>query len=128
MLLLDTCTLLWLAADQAKLSRQATTLIVEHGDALFVSAISAFEIGVKHRRGGLVLPMPVSSWIHAVLDFHAVVEIPVDCRIAAASTELPPLHNDPCDRMIVATARVHNLTIVTPDPLITQYPDARVAW
>jgi PIN domain nuclease of toxin-antitoxin system len=44
------------------------------------------------------------------------------------STGLPPLHADPCDRMIIATAQLRNLCILTPDPLILAYPDTRAEW
>ena len=128
MLLLDTCTLLWLAADRKKLSDRAAELIGSHPGALFLSAISAFEIGVKHRKGGLELPMGAPEWIELALAHHGVTEVAVDCAIAAASTELPALHADPCDRIIVATALLRNLTILSPDPLLGQYPDVRTAW
>jgi len=58
MMLLDTCSLLWLAGDQARLSEQARSSIVSAGPGLALSAISAFEIAFKHRQGKLTLPIP----------------------------------------------------------------------
>lgn len=128
MILLDTCALLWLASDPKKLSDRARSLVAEERDTLFVSAISAFEIGVKHRKGALELPLPAPEWFEATLDHHGVREIPVSGSIAAASTLLPPLYGDPCDRMIVATARELSATLLTPDHLIRAYPGITVEW
>jgi len=125
---LDTCTLLWLAADQARLSTTARQEIAARADALFVSAISAFEIGVKHAKGKLVLPLDPQEWIARALEQHGIHEIAVDARIAVRATQLPLLHSDPCDRMIVATAKLHSLSILTPDPLIAAYADVNVLW
>lgn len=127
MILLDTCTLLWLASDVDKLSATARRLLGEQADALFVSAITAFEIGIKVRSGKLTLHFPVTEWLPRALALKGIGEIPVDGAIAAASTQLPPLHNDPCDRLIVATARHKNLTVLTPDRLVCAY-DVRTAW
>lgn len=127
-LLLDTCSLLWLVADQDRLSGTARRLLAAQPASPFVSAISAFEIGVKSRRGALVLPMPVEEWYGAALDAHGLIEIPVTGSCAIRATALPPLHRDPADRIIVATALDHRLTILTPDPLIRAYPGVSVAW
>jgi len=128
LLLLDTCTLLWLASALERLSPRARELIGEHAGLLFVSAISAFELGVKHRKGRLTLPLPPGDYYARALERHGLREIAVDGGIAELSTRLPPLHADPCDRIIVATAQRHRLTVVTPDPLVAAYPDTSVAW
>ena len=127
-MILDTCTFLWLVADQAKLSETAKRLIVEKSKSMFISSISAFEIAVKHRKGAIRLPLPVRDWVPLALRHHGVSEIPVDTAIAARSCELPPLHNDPCDRMIIATAQLLGIEIITPDHLIRQYPEVVVRW
>lgn len=128
MILLDTCALLWLVGDQARLSDAARGVLSENRGGLFISAISAFEIGIKHRKGKLELPRDPLPWFQAATGFHGLVEVSVDGRIAALSTQLPPLHADPCDRIIVATASLLGMTILTPDPLIREYPEAKTAW
>lgn len=128
MILLDTCSLLWLVAEQKQLSPFARDTISRHAGRLFVSAISAFEIGLKHAKGRLSLPVAAEEWFTQALDFHGLREIPVSGRIAARSTSLPPLHADPCDRLIVATAQIHSLAILTPDPLIRNYPSTLTNW
>jgi PIN domain nuclease of toxin-antitoxin system len=126
--LLDTCALLWLVADQEQLSETARRKIAGSPASPFVSAISAFEIGVKSRRGALVLPLPAAEWYEAAIKGHGLNEIAVDGRAAIRSTLLPPIHRDPADRIIVATAMERGLTILTPDPLIRAYPGVEVVW
>ncbi len=128
MILLDTCTLLWLASDQKKLSEIAKKEIKGNAQELFVSAISAFEIAIKYRSGRLKLPLAPGDWFSEALDFHGIREIPVTGRIAVASAQLPLLHNDPCDRIIIATAQLNAMKILTSDNLITSYHQATVIW
>jgi PIN domain nuclease of toxin-antitoxin system len=128
MVLLDTCTLLWLVGAAEQLSAEARSAIEQSTGALFVSAITAFEIGVKHRKRALQLPLDPVTWYAEALAFHGLCECPVTGVIAGRSTQLPRLHADPCDRILVATAGEHGWTLLTPDPLIQQYPGITVRW
>ena len=128
MILLDTCTFLWMVSEPPSISESAAKLIRRHSESLFLSAISAFEIGIKARKGQLELPSKIKEWFDEALEFHGVNELPVSLEIAFQSTQLPPLHRDPCDRMIIATSQIHELTLLTPDPLIRQYPDLKTIW
>jgi PIN domain nuclease of toxin-antitoxin system len=128
MLLLDTCTLLWLASAQSRLPSSAIELIRQHAGFLFVSSITAFEIGLAERKRRLSLPMPAERYYAIALKTHGVHEIAIDGVIAARSTALPALHADPADRMIVATAQLQDLAVLTPDSLIAAYPATRVVW
>ena len=121
MIILDTCVLLWLAGDQKKLSAVAKKNIEHNAGALFISSISAFEIAVKYRSHKLSLPLPVMQWLTEVTGFHGIKEIDVTSAIAVCAAELPLLHKDPCDRIIIATAQLHDMTIITCDELIAQY-------
>ena len=128
MIILDTCALLWLAADQKKLSPKAKKAIEHNADSLFVSAITAFELAVKCRNGKLKLPLPTLDWYIQALDFHGIKELPVTGTIAVHAVQLPLLHNDPCDRMIIATAQMHTMKILTCDELIAQYKNIDLVW
>jgi PIN domain nuclease of toxin-antitoxin system len=130
MILLDTCALLWLANGSDNLSPTAQELLRANVGSLFVSAFSAWEIALKHRRGKLELPRDntPAEWFAAVVEQHRLREIPVDSRIAAASVALSPLHTDPADRILIATAQTQGLTLLTPDALIRQYPELKTAW
>jgi PIN domain nuclease of toxin-antitoxin system len=128
MFLLDTCTLLWLAADQKKLSLNAKKVIKNNSQELFVSAISAFELAIKSRSGKLKLPLSPLDWFSEALDFHGIRETPITSSIAIFSVQLPLLHSDPCDRLIIATAHLNSMKIITGDALITRYEQANVIW
>ena len=128
MLLLDTCAVLWLATDSTLLSMRARAALQEHRGALFLSAITAFEVAIKSRKGKLSLEQPPTEWYQAVCNHHGLRELPITGSIALRSVALPSIHSDPADRLIIATAQEHDLSIVTADPVIRSYPDTRCIW
>jgi len=125
-LLLDTCAFLWLA-EGAGLSARALALVPNPEHDVFLSVASAWEIAVKHACGRLPLPDPVALFVRSQRVNHGIDSLPIDEESALHVGRLPPLHRDPFDRLLVAQAIVHGLTILTPDPLVTQYP-ARTIW
>lgn len=128
MILLDTCGILALTDGATALSAEARRRIGAAQGLIFVSAISAFELGQKHVAGKLVLPQPVDSWFPAIVRQHALREVGLDAAICAAATLLPPLHRDPFDRLLIATAHQHRLLILTSDKVISSYPGVRTLW
>ena len=128
MILLDTCVLLWLAADQNKLSKKAKNTIIDNNGKVFVSSITAFEIAIKTLKGKMELPMAADVWFKKALDFHGIQEIRIDSIIAIQAVKLPLLHNDPCDRFIIATALQNSMSIITCDTLISQYKEVKIIW
>jgi PIN domain nuclease of toxin-antitoxin system len=92
-----------------------------------ISPASAWEIAIKHGRGRLPLPVPLDRFLPTVRERYSLASLPIDEESALHIVKLPALHADPFDRMLVSQAIVHGLTIVTPDPLVTQYP-ARTIW
>jgi PIN domain nuclease of toxin-antitoxin system len=119
-MILDTCAMLWLAEGGASLSN-ATRARLDAATAVYVSAISAFEIGLKCRSGKLKLPVPPSEWFESVANHHGIAILPLDWAVCIAATELPPVHKDPCDRFIIATAKLRAFPIVTGDPIFRSY-------
>ena len=119
-MILDTCALLWLAQGEGELSRVALQRI-DAAPVVYISAISGFEIGIKVQKGKLALPARPADWFTAVLAHHNLEVLPLDLEICIRSTELPAMHADPCDRMIIAAAQVHHMPVVTTDPIFAQY-------
>jgi PIN domain nuclease of toxin-antitoxin system len=119
-MLLDTCALLWLAEGGKHLSKEAWDRI-EDAPIVYVSAISAFEIAVKCRSGKLKLPVPPAEWFQAIVDHHGLAVQPLNWDVCMAAVELPPIHKDPCDRFIIATAKMRRLPVVTGDPVFRSY-------
>jgi len=128
MILLDTCTLLWLVMQSASLSEAARTTLSTHAGRLQVSAVSAFEIGQKHAAGKLELPFVPADWFARACCAHGLTCLPLSAEQAFAAAALPLLHRDPFDRLLVATAQLQHLTLLTPDPLIRQYREATTHW
>ena len=125
-LLLDTCTFLWWAGGSS-LSSAAAAVVQDPSHEVFLSAASVWEIVVKYRAGKLSLPEPPEQLVPTERRLRGVTELPFDETSALQGLRLPPLHRDPFDRMLIAQAIALGLAIVTPDPLITQYP-VRVIW
>jgi PIN domain nuclease of toxin-antitoxin system len=125
-LLLDTCTFLWLAGGQP-LSANAGAAVRDPSNDVLLSSISTWEIVTKHRAGKLPLPEPPERLIPTERGLRGIATCPFDEESALQAMRLPMLHRDPYDRMLVCQAIAQGLAIVTPDPLIAQYP-VRVIW
>jgi PIN domain nuclease of toxin-antitoxin system len=126
LMLLDTCALLWLAAGGHELTQTARERI-STGATVHISAITGFEIGIKYRSRKLELPTLPSEWLRAVLDHHDIGVVPLDLPTCVAATELPMIHRDPCDRLIIATARMQSWPIITADDRFKAY-GVEVVW
>lgn len=126
--LLDTCGLLALQNGGKEFSRKTRRLLEAPGSKVFVSAISAFEVGRKAASGRLMLPCDLSRWFPGMLKQHLLTEIPVSSMIAITATALPPIHKDPFDRIIIATALKYQVPVITSDETIPTYPDIQTLW
>ena len=126
MYLLDTCAILWLAMDQDQFSPSQQKAVLDSGADLFFSSISALEIAQLQKLEQIKIPSDALRWITNVAEKYRLTEIPVNSEIAANSILLPPFHKDPCDRIIIATALVHRIAIVTSDAHIKKYPKTKI--
>jgi len=126
-LLLDTCTFLWLIVDAPDLSPRARELFRSPESDVYLSSVSAWEIAVKHSLGRLPLPEPPGRFVPAQREAHGVESLALDEESVLQVGRLPLLHRDPFDRMLVCQAIVHGLAILTPDPLVADYP-VRIVW
>ena len=126
-LLLDTCTFLWLITDDLALSAAARNAFVNPDHDVYLSAVSVWEIAIKHSLGKLHLPTPAEHFIPRQRERHGITALPLEEQAILYLSKLPLLHRDPFDRILVCQAIHHELTLLTPDPLITQYA-VRTAW
>lgn len=120
-LLLDTHTLLWFLWGDRRLSSVARQAVADPSNVVFVSAASCWELAIKCGSGKMSLGEPVESFFQRHLAANNFSFLPVLLRHAARVETLPPIHNDPFDRMFVAQAMVEGLEIVTADPEISAY-------
>ena len=119
-MILDTCALLWLSAGDKKLSREARKAINE-APAIYVCSISAFEVTLKVSQGKLQLPSAPLEWFEEVVEHHSLTVLSLDYELCIHAAQLPPIHEDPCDRFIIAAAKLHDLEVVTKDERFEQY-------
>ena len=126
-LLLDTCTFLWITEAAPALPPRVIALYEALENEVYLSTASAMEIAVKYSTKRLLLSEPPAAWLPRQRAAHGVEVLPVDEESALHVSLLPWIHRDPFDRLLVAQAIVHGMTILTSDRLITQYP-ARTMW
>ncbi len=116
-LLLDTHIFLWWRSDPVRIPDEVRQAISQ-ADFVFVSAASAWEAAIKEGLGKLRLPSSMEEGV-AESGFE---RLPIAFSHAAGITELPPLHRDPFDRMLIAQARAEGLVLVTHDRQMEGYP------
>ena len=126
-LLVDTCTFLWLAAADSQLTPTALSACRNPENTVYLSALSAWEIAIKHRIGRLPLPESPRRYVKSRREWLGLEPLAFDEAAAVLDARLPPLHHDPFDRGLVSQAILYGMTIVSPDEAIAQYP-APVLW
>lgn len=127
MIMLDTQVWVWWTTQNSRLSPSHAQMIArEESGGIAVSAISVWEVAMLVRKGRLELGEQVQSWLNRVVSIPTLHLIPPSPQILLDSTLLPgDLHNDPADRIIVATARTHASALLTTDHKILAYEHVR---
>ena len=123
---IDTHVWLWIESDPDRLSEPARSRIEQAARVgkLWVSVMSVWEIGMLVAKDRIRLSMPVDEWVRQASATPGMQMLGVVPEIALESTRLPDApHGDPVDRLLMASARVHNLTLITADEKILAYAD-----
>lgn len=124
--LLDTCTFIWVV-EGSGLPPHVADVVRAPENEIFLSAASCWEIALKYALGRLPLADQPERVVPAERHAHGIKALAIDEESVLHLWRLPRLHRDPFDRILVAQAVVHGLTILTPDPEIARYP-ARTMW
>lgn len=119
-LLLDTHLLLWAAAEPERLSPKARELITDGANELVFSSASLWEIAIKAAMGRPDFHADARR-LWRMLLAHDYIELPVSGAHAVAVGNLPPLHKDPFDRLLIAQAREEAMTLLTVDAKVLAY-------
>ena len=124
-LLLDTCALIWLAEGDQRFQLSPSKNKIEKSfreNQFYISSITLWEISMLNSKNRLQMNTPVLNWLKTCIQKYNLQIIQISPEIAVESCQLPGgFHADPADRMIVASARVHGLTLLTEDQLILDY-------
>jgi PIN domain nuclease of toxin-antitoxin system len=121
--LLDTHVLLWAAGQPGKLSRKARELLADPDNALVFSSASLWEIIIKQGLDRDDFRVDARQLRRGLLD-NGYSELAVTSAHALALDDLPPLHRDSFDRMLLAQSRVEGITLLTADTQVLRYPGA----
>lgn len=120
-LLLDTHVFLWLQTEPERLGTHLS-LVQDRRNELVVSAATAWEIAIKHALGKLPLPDPPERYLPSRMRAIGARALPIAHSHALEVANLPALHRDPFDRLLVAQARLLEFTLLTADPAVAAYP------
>jgi PIN domain nuclease of toxin-antitoxin system len=120
-LLLDTHLLLWSAAQPERLTKEARLLIEAPENELFFSSASLWEVVIKRGLGRDDFKVDARLLRRGLLD-NGYSELPIGSEHVVAVENLPAIHKDPFDRILVAQAQVEGITLLTGDPIVAKYP------
>jgi len=115
--LLDTHAFLWWLADDEKLGDNARQVIADERNDVYVSAASVWEISIKQALGKLESPEDFET----IVEQEGFMDLSISLFHAESAGRLPPHHNDPFDRMLIAQAHAEGLVILTSDKVIPNY-------
>lgn len=127
-LLLDTSTFLWITLESPQLSSTAKRLFLDNSNEAYLSVVSTWEIVVKHNLGRLPLPRPAALFVPQQRAAHGVSSLMLDENATLRLPQLPSLHQDPFDRMLICQAISQDMHLLTSDPMIHRYPNVRTIW
>jgi PIN domain nuclease of toxin-antitoxin system len=130
MILLDTHTWIWSHSATKLLSGNVKKLIEKtQTDQRAIASISIWEFAMMVTKGRINVKIDPKRWLNNSIDNSGLRVIELTPEIAMESCNLPgDFHKDPADRIIVATARAHNLTLLTKDRKIIEYPHVQAIW
>jgi len=131
MIVLDTHAWIWFISNPENLSKRAKKAVNDAAKdkSILISSISAWELALLVKKNRLKLTLEVADWIAKSESLSFIQFVPVTNSIAVKSVNLPlPLHPDPADRIIIATALSVGAPVVTKDKKLLGYPPIRTIW
>ncbi|MEI6095410.1 MAG: type II toxin-antitoxin system VapC family toxin [Gammaproteobacteria bacterium] len=116
--LLDTHVILWWLSEPQKINEKARNVIRDRSHTIYLSSASFWEMAVKQSIGKLTLPHNLLE----TLTIEGFKSLPILPQEALGVADLPMIHQDPFDRLIIVQAKLHDLILITADEKIIQYP------
>jgi PIN domain nuclease of toxin-antitoxin system len=121
-ILLDTHIFLWFISGDTQLSTDVRDAIREPDNEIYLSAVSVWEVIVKYQLGKLPLPEHPETYLPKQRDLHQIASLSLDENSVVKLAELPLLHRDPFDRMLICQALQNGLIVATVDSAVRAYP------
>jgi PIN domain nuclease of toxin-antitoxin system len=125
-ILLDTCAVLFIAQDPDRLSEATRDLLVDKDSILFASVVTAGELACIAERKRILLPRHWKPWFRDCVERNGWNLLPLTIDVMEEAYSLPdPIPRDPVDRILIAASRLEDMTIITTDRLILDYPHVK---
>jgi PIN domain nuclease of toxin-antitoxin system len=124
---LDTHVFLWFISGDKRLPLGFRRAICGAENEVYLSVVSLWEVIVKHQLGRLPLPAPPHTYLPQQRERHLIRSLAMDEASVARLADLPALHRDPFDRMLVCQAIEHGLQVATVDDAVRAYPVATIS-
>ncbi|MES2204427.1 MAG: type II toxin-antitoxin system VapC family toxin [Pseudomonadota bacterium] len=118
MYLLDTHVLLWWLTEPNKISNTGQQIIANRNNTIFISSISFWEMSIKNSLGKLTLPNNILT----IAKSEGLKILPLQPEEGLSVADLPNIHQDPFDRILIAQAKYNNLVLITRDKKVQEYP------
>ena len=125
--ILDTCVLIWFFEGSSRIRSGIKNKLVDPSHSIFMSDVSVLEVVIKYQLGKFPLPKAPSRILPILAKKHFIDSLPIDSSAIYELENLPPIHRDPFDRLLIAQTISTKFTLVSPDPMIHRY-DVSVLW
>lgn len=119
--LLDTSVFLWMISKPERLSKKARAIIESKDNELFISAASGWEITIKSQINKLKLPDKPEVYVPNQIKENLLEVLPIEMKHVLNIYNLPDIHKDPFDRLLISQSQLENLPLLTKDKMIKKY-------
>lgn len=120
-ILLDTHCFLWAMGEPERLEARERQVLADPSNEIYLSAATTLELSIKVALGKIKLPEKVGSFVSRHIADQGYIALPIQHAHAAQVEQLPPIHRDPFDRILIAQTQIEALLIMTHDPEIRKY-------
>lgn len=122
-IVLDTHIWIWFVTQEFEMFPSHWRELIETANQVGISPVSCYEVALAQQKGRLELPCNVDRWFEEALEPTGITLFPLTAEIAYKAVNLSPVHKDPFDRLIIATALAHKAKLASIDNLFSQYSE-----